>query len=78
VDKLALDLYDYLSKDNLEDAQELIDQFFQDNYNSVDDDVEFVTEKMEKEESSIEEVEEKPSEEEPKDVQVTFSKEVQQ
>ena len=78
VDKLALDLYDYLSKDNLEDAQELIDQFFQDNYNSVDDDVEFVTEKIEKEESPIEEVEEKPSEEEPKDVQVTFSKEVQQ
>ncbi|WP_296881707.1 DNA repair exonuclease [uncultured Methanobrevibacter sp.] len=73
VNKLAIDLYDYLSKDRIEDSQDIIDQFFQEHYNTVKDDVEF---KIEKEE--IEEVEEETPEEQPKDVQVTFKKEVQQ
>ena len=71
VNNLAIELYDYLSKDKLEESQSLIDQFFIENYQSEKEDVEFRSES-----SEIEEVEdmleEKTPEEKSKDVQVTF------
>ena len=76
--KLAGDLYNYLSKDNLEDAQELIDQYFKENYKTLDDDIEFKTETIEKNEDLEEPAKKQTPEEEPKDVQVTFKKEVKQ
>ena len=78
VNHLALDLYDYLSKDNLEDAKELIDSFFESNYHTDNDNVEFVTEELEKEEPPVEESAaeessvEKDTAEDDLDVQVTF------
>ena len=62
VDVLATELYDLLSKDKLEESKELIDQFYNDHYANIDEDVEFKTEK----------VEEKPPEDEKTDGQVTF------
>ncbi len=72
VTKLALDLYDFLSKDKLDESNEIIDQFFEENYNSVVEEADFKTEKIEKEE--LEEVikEDETPDDEPKDVQVTF------
>ena len=60
INKLAIDLYDYLSKDKLEESKELIDYFYSEHYGS--ENVNFVTEKTKKE----------APEEEPKDVQLTF------
>ena len=62
VDVLATELYDLLSKDKLEESKELINQFYNDHYANIDEDVEFKTEK----------VEEKPPEDEKTDGQVTF------
>lgn len=67
VDKLATDLYDYLSKDNLEESGELISQFFNDFYNSSKDDVEFKTEEIVKDDDVDED----------KSVQVTFKEALQ-
>ena len=66
VTELALDLYRLLSKDKLDESQEIIDQFFNDQYNTVAEDVEFKTEEVRKPQPP----------EEKQDVQVTFSKEV--
>ena len=72
VDKLAIDLYDLLSRDRLEDAKNIIDQFYEDNYKSEDKEIDFKTEKIENE--VIEEFikEEENPEDKPNDVQVTF------
>ncbi len=72
ITKLALDLYDYLSKDKLEESNEIIDQFFEENYQSLDEEIDFKTEKIEKEEVKEIIKEEETSEEQPNDVQVTF------
>ena len=36
VNKLAIDLYDLLSKDNIEDSEELITQFYEQHYKTKD------------------------------------------
>ena len=64
VTQLAIDLYDYLSKDKLEESQELIEQFYNDFYNSTKDEVELQAE----EETEVETPQEKSE-----DVQVTFN-----
>jgi hypothetical protein len=63
VDKLATDLFDLLSRNKVDESKELVDQFYEEFYRNSIDDVEFVTEKIEKEQ---------PPQEEPEDVQVTF------
>ncbi len=68
VNNLAIELYDYLSKDKLEESQGLIDQFFMENYQTENDEIEFKAETEEIEDI----VEEETSEEKSKDVQVTF------
>ena len=65
VTELAIDLYQLLSKDKLDESQEIINQFFNDTY-VVEADPEFKTEEVKKPQP--------PKEKE--DVQVTFSKEV--
>ena len=65
VEKLAIELYDYLSKDKLEESQVLIDQFFIEKYNTSKDDEEIKTEETLPDEAE----EETP---ESKDIQVTF------
>ena len=79
VNKLATDLYDFLSKDNLEAAQLIIEQYFTQHYSSVKDDVEFKTEEIEKEqmdtaifENDVIEPMEDVSEDEMKDIKVIF------
>lgn len=72
VDKLAIELYRMLSKDKLEDSQDLIDQFFKDNYQSSGEEIEFTTEKIENDEVEEEIEEETPDGEEQNNVQVTF------
>ncbi len=72
VDKLAIELYRLLSKDRLEDSQTLIDQFFVDNYQSTNDDMEFITETIEKEDVEKDMAEDENIDEESSDVQVTF------
>jgi len=62
VDVLSTELYDLLSKDKLEEAKEIIDQFYNDHYANIKEDVEFKTEK----------VEEEPQKDEEPDAQVTF------
>jgi hypothetical protein len=62
VTTLAIDLYHLLSKDKLDESQELIDQFFNDHYKEVTEDVEFKTEEVKKPEPP----------EEKEDMQVTF------
>ncbi len=52
VDKLALDLYDALSKDKIDESRELINQFYEDFYRNADEEVEFVTEEVEKDDNS--------------------------
>ncbi len=64
IDKLAVDLYDYLSKDKMEESKDLINNFYEEYYSNIDEDVEFKTESFEKEEKD-----EKKSE----DVQLTFN-----
>ena len=67
VNKLAKDLYEYLSKDKLDESQELLSEFFQDFYKNEMDEMEFKTEEIKKEEIKKEET---PKEE--PDVQITF------
>jgi DNA repair exonuclease SbcCD nuclease subunit len=62
VTTLAIDLYHLLSKDKLDESQELIDQFFNDHYNEGTEDVEFKTEEVKK----------PVPPEEKEDMQVTF------
>jgi len=64
VNQLAVDLYDFLSKDKIDESKELVDQFFNEFYNKSKDDVEFKTEEVETEEAPQEKSE---------DVQVTFN-----
>ena len=70
VTSLAVDLYHMLSKDKLDESQELIDQFFNEHYAIDLDEIEFKTEKVIKEEP--------PEEKEKEEIQVTFDKEVSQ
>lgn len=81
VNKLAIDLYDLLSRDRLEDAQEVIDQYYTQHYSSSDENVEFKTEEIEKDETGTEIFEndslkeqtvEDTSQDDKKDIQVTF------
>ena len=60
VNSLAVELYNLLSKDNLNDAEELIIQFYKDNYQTKYDT------------PTKKEVVEEENEESPEDVQVTF------
>ena len=64
VDRLAIDLFDLLSKDKIEESKELIDIFYEENYSNLADVVEFKTESVEKEELPQEESE---------DVQINFN-----
>ena len=63
IDSLATDLYDLLSKDKMEESNELIDQFYNEHYSHITE---------EDAESESEKTEEQPPEEKEKDVQVTF------
>jgi DNA repair exonuclease SbcCD nuclease subunit len=63
VDTLATDLYDLLSKDKIDESSELINQFYDEHYAHIKEDVEFKTEKPDGEQ---------PPKEEEKDKQVTF------
>ena len=67
VKTLAIDLYHLLSKDKVEESQELINQYFNDHYVNVVEDMEFKTEQVKKEEVSPEK----------DDVQVTFKEALQ-
>ena len=60
---MAIDLYDYLSKDKLDEAGELISQFYDEHYRNIQEDVEFKTEEVEKESDS---------QKESGDIQLTF------
>ena len=64
VDTLAVELYDLLSKDKIEESGELINLFYEQYYSNIKDDVEFKTESIEKDE---------PHQEESDDVQVKFN-----
>ncbi len=59
--RLGLDLYHFLSKDKIEESEDILKQFFDENYHIADEDVEL----------EEEEIEEEPSEGE-KEIQVTF------
>ena len=64
---LAKDLYDYLSKDKIDESKSLVDQFFEDKYHTPVEDLEFEVEE------EIEYEAPKPkSKPKPKDVQVKF------
>ena len=68
VTTLAIDLYHLLSKERLDESQELINQYFDDHYVNEAEDSEFRTEELQ--------IEEPPKKKE--DVQVTFSREVEE
>ena len=68
VTELAIDLYRLLSKDKLEESEEIINQYFDGHYTNVVEDTEFTTEAV---------VKEQPPEKK-EDVQLTFCKEVQE
>ena len=68
VTTLAIDLYHLLSKEKLDESQELINQYFDDHYVNEAEDSEFKTEELQ--------IEEPPKKKE--DVQVTFSREVEE
>jgi DNA repair exonuclease SbcCD nuclease subunit len=68
VTALAIDLYRMLSKDKVDESQELISQYFEDHFVSEVEDSEFKTEELQIE----------PPTEEKEDIQVTFDKEVSQ
>ena len=68
VTNLAVDLYTNLSRDKIEESGELIYQFYDDFYRNIDEEVEFVTEDVKRQEPPKEE----PPKEEQKDVQLTF------
>ena len=80
VSKLAIDLYDYLARDKLEDAQGVIDQYFTQHYTSAGEGIEFKTEEFEREvadteifeSDSIEPMAEDDEENAARDIQVTF------
>ena len=67
VNTFAVELYQLLSKDKLEESGELINRFFEENYSNVNEVVEFVTEDVEKE----------PLLEDPDDVQIKFKEVLQ-
>ena len=67
VKTLAIDLYHLLSKDKVEESQELINQYFNDHYANVVEDREFKIEQVKKEEALPEK----------DDVQVTFKEALQ-
>ncbi|WP_407376258.1 exonuclease SbcCD subunit D [Methanobrevibacter sp.] len=71
VDELALKLYDLLSKDKIDESQEVLDQFFEKHYVSIDEEIEFTTENLQNDEDEEEEIVEEAPEEE-SNVQVTF------
>ena len=54
ISNLAVDLYDLLSKDKVEESQDLIDQFFEENYRNVIEDVEIEIEDFGDEETPLE------------------------
>lgn len=78
VDKLAINLYELLSKDKLEDAQDVIDLYYKQHYEL--DDAEFKTEEFERESGDtqifeiddIEPMAENDDSDATKDIQVTF------
>jgi DNA repair exonuclease SbcCD nuclease subunit len=63
VTALAIDLYHLLSKDKLDESNDLIEQYYNDHYSDMVEDVEFKTEEVKKEQPP----------EENEDVQVTFN-----
>jgi DNA repair exonuclease SbcCD nuclease subunit len=63
VTDLAIDLYHLLSKDKLDESEGLINQYYDDHYKDYDEEIEFITEEVKKED---------PPEEKNDDVQVTF------
>ena len=65
VNKLAITLYDLLSKDKIDESRIVSDEFYSENYTNVNDLVEFKTESVQKEEDS--------SDEDSDDLQVTFN-----
>ena len=68
VTTLAVDLYHLLSKEKLDESQELINQYFDDHYSNEGEDSEFRTEELQ--------IERPPKKKD--DVQVTFGKEVEE
>lgn len=62
ITKLAMDLYEFLSKDKIDESKELTDQFFQEFYKTPVKDMEFENEEMD----------EDTPKEKPKEVQTTF------
>ena len=46
INRLAMDLYDFLSKDKIEESKELADQFFNDNYQTPVEEMELETEEL--------------------------------
>ena len=64
VDTLAVELYDLLSKDKIEESGELINLFYEQYYSNIKDDVEFKTESLEKDDALQDESD---------DVQVKFN-----
>ena len=65
VNKLAITLYDLLSKDKIDESRIVSDEFYSENYTNVNDLVEFKTESIQKEEDS--------SDEDSDDSQITFN-----
>ena len=68
VTTLAIDLYHLLSKDKVDESQEIISQYFDDHYANVAEEFEFKTEEIKKQ----------PLSDDKEDVQVTFDKGVSQ
>ena len=64
VDTLAVELYELLSKDKIEESGELINLFYEQYYSNIKEDVEFKTERVDREDTHQEESD---------DVQVTFN-----
>ena len=63
VNVLGVELYKYLSKDRLEESGNLINQFYEEHYHHVDEEIEFKTEKVKKDEVP---------DEDSKDIQLTL------
>ncbi len=78
VNRLGIDLYDFLSKDMMEESEDLINQFFDENYRTLleEEDIEMdeivEEETLEDETAEDEAPEDESPEDEQKDVQVTF------
>jgi hypothetical protein len=74
VSKLAMDLYDFLSKDKIDESKELTDQFFDEFYKTPVKDIDFKVEEID-DDTPMEKPKEKEKEEpkeKSKEVQVTF------